>query len=396
LFQLLELPTGLIKDANQHISAVEQLQKLVAAELDRLVLARQKAQEGLPIWEANLLEGQVKADLVGRLDTHKSFLESLQTYNTPGKLRNFRYSVDQVKAQTPVRALVSDVEALAEVVAAIQPSTAYLGIAVAVLPADHEWPREVQAIQKQQLALMRDSKNWRQPTLHASLSGTLENFKSEYIQAYLELHRRARLNAAEDDRKKKLMGDARHKQLTALAAIDFLPVADLHTWEKDLAQLRPCYAVGASDLREHPICPNCGYRPVEEPLKVPAQVTLDKMEETLGQLHADWTQALVANLSQEATQANIALMTEGQRKLIYGFLDAGALPDKVSYEFAETVKEALTGLERVAVPPEDILMALTQGGMPCTVQELLSRFRGFVEKRTEGKDPNKVRIVVEW
>ena len=48
------------------------------------------------------------------------------------------------------------------------------------------------------------------------------------------------------------------------------------------------------------------------------------------------------------------------------------------------------------MPPEDILMALTQGGMPCTVQELLSQFRSFVEERTEGKDLNKVRIVVEW
>ena len=72
------------------------------------------------------------------------------------------------------------------------------------------------------------------------------------------------------------------------------------------------------------------------------------------------------------------------------------LPEKVGWGFVHTVKGALTGLERVAVPPEDILMALTQGGMPCTVQELLSRFRSFVEERTEGKDPNKVRIVVEW
>jgi hypothetical protein len=61
-----------------------------------------------------------------------------------------------------------------------------------------------------------------------------------------------------------------------------------------------------------------------------------------------------------------------------------------------TVKEALMGLERVAVPPEDILLALTQGGMPCTIQELFIRFRKFVEGRTEDKDPNKVRIVIEW
>jgi len=420
LFQLLDLPTGLIKDANQHTSAVEQLQKRVADELDRLVLVRQKAQGGLPVWEANLLEGRAKADLLHRLDGHKTFLESLQTYNTPGKLRNFRYSADEVKAQAAGRALVGDLEALAEVVAAVQPLTAYLGVAMAVLPstgsgqapstgsgqapavspaeppAGHEWPHKVKALQAEQLVQLRNSKNWRQPTLRASLSGALENLKSEYIQVYLHLHRRARLNAAEDDRKKQLMGDPHHKQLTTLAAIDFLPVADLRDWESDLAALRPCYAIGASELKEHPLCPNCGYRPVEEPVQKPAQAVLDEQEEKLGQLHAGWTNALLTNLRQEATQANVALMTPDQQKLVQAFLDAGALPEKVGYDFVQTVKEALTGLERVAVPPEDILMALTEGGMPCTVQELLARFRSFVEKRTEGKDPNKVRIVVEW
>jgi len=396
LFQLLGLPTGLIKDANQHASAVEQLQKQVAGELDRLVLVRQKTQEGLPVWGAYLLEGQIKADLLRRLDGHKAFLESLQTYNTPGKLRNFRYDADEVKAQADGRALVDDLESLAEVVAAVQPLTAYLGVAVAVLPADHAWSQRVKALQAEQLARLRAPRNWRQPTLRASLSGALQNLKDEYVQVYLDLHRRARLNAAEDERKKQLMGDPRHKQLTALAAVDFLPVADLKQWESDLARLRPCYAVGASDLKEHPLCPNCGYRPVEEPLGKPAQVVLDDQEDRLGVLQAGWTNALLANLGQEATQANVALMTPDQQRLIQEFLDAGRLPEKVGYDFVETVKEALSGLERVAVPPEDILLALTQGGMPCTIQELLSRFRAFVEERTEDKDPNKVRIVVEW
>jgi hypothetical protein len=396
LFQLLELPTGLIQVTDQHDSAVVQLQKRVADELDRLVLVRQKAQGGLPVWEANLLEGQARAGLLRRLDDHKAFLESLHTYNTPGKLRNFRYSAQEVKVQAAGRSLVADLEALVDVVAAIQPLTAYLGVALAVLPAGHEWLQKVETLQGEQLVQLRAPDNWRQPTLRASLSGALDNLKSEYIQVYLDLHRRARLNAAEDERKKRLMGDPRHKQLTALAAIDFLPVADLKSWESDLAGLRPCYAVGASDLKERPLCRHCGYRPVEEPAGKPAQTILDGLEDRLGQLHAGWTSALLTNLRQEATRENTALMTPDQQKLVQGFLEAGALPEKVGYDFLQTVREALTGLERVAVPPEDILLALTQGGMPCTVQELLSRFRHFVEEQTRGRDPNKVRMVIEW
>jgi len=400
LFELLELPTGLIKDTNQHTAAVEQLQKRVAAELDRLALARHKAQDGLPVWETHVLEGPARADTLRRLDAYKAFLEPLQTYSTPGKLRNLRYDANEVQAQAAARALLADLEALAEVVAAIQPAAAYLGVALAVLPVDHEWSQQVKALQTEQLAQLRDPANWRRPTLRASLSGALENLKGDYIQAYLDLHRQARLNAAQDERKKRLLGDPRHKQLTALAAIDFLPVADLRGWETDLAELRPCYAIGAADLRDRPLCPICGYRPVEEPAHAsrPAPTVLDRLEDRLGQLHAAWTSALLANLRHATrdTQANVALMTAEQQALVRGFLDEGALPAKVSYEFVQTVREALTGLERVAVPPEDILLALTEGGMPCTVQEMQSRFRQFVDRLTAGKDPNKVRIVVEW
>ncbi|MGC9469821.1 MAG: DUF6079 family protein [Anaerolineae bacterium] len=396
LFQLLDLPTGLIKDANQHASAVEQLQKRVADVLDRVVLIRQKIQGGLPIWEASLLEGQLRASLLSQLDDYKAFLESLQAYNTPGKLRNLRYSIDEVKAKSAGRAVLADLEALVDIVAAIQPLTAYLEVALAVLPSDHPWSQKVKEIQEEQLTQLRTRENWRRHTLRSALIGALENLKSEYIRLYLELHRRARLNADEDNRKKRLMADPRRAQLTALATIEFLPVADLQKWEEELTDLQPCYAVGASELQDHAICPHCGYRPVEEPRDRAIATELDGLEDRLAELHADWTAALLMNLREEATQANIALMTPEQQKLVARFLDAGALPKKVSYEFVETVKEALSGLERVALPPEDILMALTQGGMPCTVQELLSRFRTFIETQTEGKDPNKVRIVVEW
>ncbi len=396
LFQLLELPTGLVKDTNQHTSAVEQLQKRVAEELDRLVMARQKVQDGLPVWNTHVLEGQARADLLRRLDGHKGFLESLQTYNMPGKLRNFRYSTEEVKAQAAGRALRVDVEALAEVVSAIQPLAAYLGVAMAVLPAEHEWSAQVRGLQDEQLARLRDAQQWRQPHLRSSLTAALENLKSEYVQLYLALHRSARLNAAEDERKKGLLNDPRQKQLTALSGIEFLPVADLEKFQQRLSQLRPCYAVGASDLKEQPICPHCGYRPVEEPQTAPVQARLDDLENRLEGLHAAWTQALLDNLSTPTTQENLALMSADQQTLLRSFLNAGKLPAKVSYEFVDTVREALTGLERVAVPPEDILVALTKGGMPCTVQDLLSRFRSFVDEQTKGKDPNKVRIVIEW
>lgn len=397
LFELLGLPPGQVKDTNQHQTAVEQLAKQVAGDLNQLVLVRQKAQDGLPLWEANVLEGPAKAELLRQLDAHKSFLESLQAYNQPGKLRNFRYSAAEVQAQAEPRRMWRQVQTLAELVAALQPLTAYLGVALAVLPPHHEWSQRAKTLQQEQLAHLRHPANWSQPTLRATLAGALERLKADYIELYLNLHRRSRLTPLEDDRKKRLLNDPRRQQLTALANLQFLPVASLQKWEQKLIELRPCFALGESDLKERPFCDHCQYRPVaEEPPAQSLDETLAELEEELGRLHAAWTGALLTTLAQETPQQTIELMTPAQRQHLTRFLEQRALPEKISAEFSLALTEALGGLQKISVPPEDILLALTEGGTPCTVQELQRRFNKFVTVLTSGGDPNKVRIVIEW
>jgi hypothetical protein len=48
-----------------------------------------------------------------------------------------------------------NVQTLAEIVAAIQPLTAYLSVAMAVLPANHEWVQQAKRLQNEQLVLLR-------------------------------------------------------------------------------------------------------------------------------------------------------------------------------------------------------------------------------------------------
>jgi len=70
---------------------VQQLQKAISKSVEKLVVLQQNLQSGLLFWGRNLLAGDEAQKLRIRLDETKSFLESLQTYNFPGKLKNFRY-----------------------------------------------------------------------------------------------------------------------------------------------------------------------------------------------------------------------------------------------------------------------------------------------------------------
>ena len=61
-----------------------------------------------------------------KLDDLKAFMESLQAFNTPGKLKNFNRSVANIQRQQPNLDLVKQIDDLNGLVQELTPLTGYL------------------------------------------------------------------------------------------------------------------------------------------------------------------------------------------------------------------------------------------------------------------------------
>jgi len=59
------------------------------------------------------------------------------------------------------------------------------------------------------------------------------------------------------------------------------------------------------------------------------------------------------------------------------------------------MSEVLSGLQKVPVKTDEIRKALLAGGSPATPGEMKKRFDKYLDELTKGKDPEKVRIVLE-
>ena len=59
------------------------------------------------------------------------------------------------------------------------------------------------------------------------------------------------------------------------------------------------------------------------------------------------------------------------------------------------MKEVLSGLVKVTVKTRDLQKALQVEGGPATPAEMRKRFEEYLDRLTKGKDPAKVRIVME-
>jgi hypothetical protein len=385
-------------NASTRDEAIKELQIEVPRLLDRVVKAQQHAQDGVPFWNGTILSAQEQDFARKQLDAFKSFLESLQAFNTSGKLKNFKYDSAQIDAQKHALAQLKTLEELAGLAQDIGVLAAHLATAEAVMPADDPWREKVGARRAEVFAQITSPTTRESPQVQRQLAQRLVQLKQEYIDAYLALHGRARLGANDDTKKKKLLQDSRLNRLRKLAAgIELLPRAQLVDVENRLTRIQPCFSLTRTDLESNPVCPHCQYRPVAEPLPgcISAAQTLVAVDGELDQMHEEWTRTLLDNLADPTVKRSMDALGAKQRKLIESFIDKKELPAAVENDFVTLLQQVLQGLEKITLTTSDIKKALTEGGTPCPVGEMKTRFEKHLEIAARGKDPTKVRIVIE-
>ena len=395
LFELVGLSEGLIRDANAHEQAVIQLRARANELTEEVVTTTQQVQTGLPCWGSELISGQDREDQRQKLDDLKGFLESLQAFNTPGKLKNFTRTITEIQAQKANLDLVKQVEELNDLVQELTPMTGYLATATAVLPPQDPWRDQMESTRGSWRAKLLDPALRGRPDFRQIINRALQKAKDDYKTTYLNLHKKARLGINEDEKKKELLKDPRLDQLKKLAAgISLLPHASLTELQTRLSKLTPCFTLVKDDLDASPICPHCNFRPQEETLGASGLAVLQQIDGQLDTTLENWRKTLVDNLSDPTAKKSISLLPSAQKAAVEGFLKSKQLPEKIDADLVQGIQTALSGLIAMNVIPADLLDTLSAGGAPCTVEQLRTRFEEFLQRITRGREAAKVRLII--
>ena len=396
LFELLGMAPGMVQLVTQgKDEPVQDLQQAVAKIVKRIVTTQQSLREGLSFWGVDLLATTNLASQTHELEEAKKFFESLQAYSTPGKLKNFRHSVADVQAHELAIASLDELNALREFIMAHGPTASWLSSAEGALPSDHDWVDRMSALRQDVLDTINGSSLAELANKSHDIGTKLSALKKGYIVAYMGLHTKARLGLNDDKRKASLLGDQRLQALSKLAGIDLMPRQQLTDYQNRLAGLKSCFSLTEQNLEASPICSHCGFRPLMETGGVAGSQMLDQMDTQLDQIIASWVSTILSNLQDPITQENMKLLKVDERDALADFISTKQLPEPLDNDFIYALKEVLSGLIKVTVNAQSLQQALQVTDGPATPSEMKKRFEAYIDQLTKGKDPAKVRLVLE-
>jgi len=414
IFAGLGLQAGLIRNEGSRERAVADLLGAVQREQARVAELQREIGQGPKLWNEAVftdnfqLRGErgaivgsdlpavplTSTEMAVALREYKKFLEELGKFSTVGRLRNLRLAPGQVGQAMRHREVVERATRLLTVVRRLQPVTAYLAEAWANLPTEHEWSRRAEAAQQGLLAGIRQFGKGKADGLGA-IEAELEGLKRDYIAVYSDLHRTVVLGPAADDRRRRLLGDPRVKALETLAEIALMNTAELEGWKSAFSGLTACREFHEGRLEDAPTCPECRFRPVARPGRLYADQAPERFDARLDAILANWRQALWANLSSDPAVQSLNNMSAGERLPIETFLGQDVADTTIPTGFAAAARSALLGISAVTITADELLEALADGGLPCTVEELRGRFGEFIQQVMRGHDAGNTRLMLD-
>lgn len=396
VFELVGVAPGRVQLVTQgNDDPIQKLQQSVVEIVKRIVTTQQSLREGLSFWGQDLLGGTDLANQISGLDAAKDFFDSLQAYNSPGKLKNFRYSTDEVRSHEKAVKTLDDLDAVREFIVEHNPTASWLSTAEGVLSAEHDLVDRMKKIRQNVLEMLKEADLKELVNKSQDVGAKLQRLKKEYIDVYIDLHIKARLGVNDDKRKANLMGDQRLKTLIKLAGIDLMPRQQLTEYQDKLAGMKSCFSLTEQDLETTPVCPHCGFRPSFETNTLSSSQMIEQMDDDLDTMIGNWTSTILGNLEDPVTQANMNLLKVDDRQQLEAFIKSKELPIPMDRNFVHALKEVLSGLIKVSVKAQELQKVLQIDSGPATPDEIKKRFDDYIDKLTKGKDPSKVRIIME-
>jgi hypothetical protein len=392
LLQLLALPEQLVRDITLHSdTTIQNIQDVIAKKMDLVIEVEKFFGDGILLFQINILQPPICKIDQQNLRKTKDFLDSLSKYNTPGKFKRFTLPSDDFEQYHHALVELDAINMINKTMLDIQKLVNYIDLVSNGLPADNEWVASIQDI-KNDFQNKFSSFSMQSFTQYLdALNKDLSAKKEEYINLYTQLHNKYRLNAEQDEYKKRIINGETLQALMQLQKFSFLDQDQCKDLLHKLQNLQSCFQLNEEDIEKFGFCQRCNFRPRDGML--PADnAALTQLESQAEKIIQNWKEALLNSMQDPVLDESIKLLDEPLKKELQEFKQAKKIPTPVTDTFILAFNTARKGLKQIDISSKDFLTYMREGQAGLTPEQAKARFNEFIDRKIAREDSAKVRI----
>lgn len=393
LYEILELPTGLITNPSQRESGLDQMLAKAKEVVQKAAKARSRLQNNFHLWGEPLVAEHISVSYYDSLSRVVDILGNFQTrFNSVPKLNNFAYTredMDRLEADIRIVSVVMEYDEFRN---GCGETVSYI-MNLDRMDLGTGLKEEIETA-KERFRQFRDDipEDLDGAGAASDVNDDLEKIKEEYISIYYKEHNKRRLGISDGKRKGEIMSSRSLANLDRLSALNIFSGTKVKAIKDDLSALKICYDLEPVMLSKTHFCTKCNFLlGNHEP---PVKGRLDDIESRIDNLLFDWTTTLLNTITDPFAQDQMQYLSVDQRCVVEDFVKTKKLPEKVDVFFVDAIKALLDGFEAVEISASEFVEQLENLG-PCDVESFRSKIDSYINSYIMGKDKDKLRLVLK-
>lgn len=384
LFTCLGLP-----DYTSELEKPETISKIITeakTKAERVVKTKAIVVQGLKCRNVPLLSDDDSAKMKTDLEALGTLLDSIQSYNSYGKLKAFKFTEDELTKAFKAYPYCDLVDKLKEKAEKFERMVGYLYTALSyVVEAEKPLFDEMKsAIDK--LPQIVTSQVPAETTQYTSL---LNSLIDRYADYYLNQYTRCRLSKQDDLAKVRILGSEKKRICDIIKDSEFITATEYQNWVNSITSLREADAslTKAKVLLE----PYHDFNPREYYGKV--TYNIHQLEEQLENIVDSWAIAMRKWFKDPTVQENMDILNANDKQLVEDFRTGKVeLTADNASRLRNLIAQFAQGIDKVEITMEDIRKQLSK---PLTPQEAIETLTSYIDSLCAGKERNKVRIIIK-
>lgn len=383
LFTHLGLP-----DYTSELEKPETISKIITEAkvmAERAVKTKAVVVQGLKCRNVSLLNEEDSHKIKSELETLSAMLDSIQSYNTYGKLKSFKFTENELQAAFSAYPHCDMIDKLKDKAEKFERLIGYLYTAHSYIVVEEKplYDDIKQAIESLPSVLSSDQVAIKK--YEALLNSLIDRYADYYIQQYTK----NRLSRPDALVKERIMGGEQKRICDVIKDSEFITATEYHNWLNSITSLKE--ADGSLTKSKVVTEPFHDFNP-REYLNRPSY-NIHILEEQLGDILEKWTNAMRSVFKDPSVQENMDILNPGDKQLVEDFRSGKVeLTSDNAPKLRNLIAQFSRGIDKVEITMDDIRKQLDK---PLTPQEAIDTLTEYIDGLCVGKERNKVRIIIK-